>query len=212
MWLFKCMMHTWVLEEDRRVSSSLELEWQEFVSCSTWVLGAELSSSARGITAFHSLSSPGVSGLYTRFLGLSVKSCLQMILLPQNFTFLLLFFDSGLHILFLNLDLRPLYATSPPPSCVHWKSSPAMRLLASVAKKHQVPFCPQWTSSPRALLGGVLSSFYLDLWRINSHKPLCRGAAYCTNHPAASREESPHCKGVEKLTDFCIYSFPYCPS
>lgn len=62
------------------------------MSCPTWLLGTELSSSARGIIAFHYLSSPGVSSLCTRFLDLAMKSCLQMKLLPRNFTHLLPFF------------------------------------------------------------------------------------------------------------------------
>lgn len=79
-----------------------------------------------------------------------------------------------------------------------------MRLLASVAKKHQVPFCPKWRSSPRALLGGILSSFCLCAG-LTDISPWGEGM---WTPPTIQQllEKSPHYKGVEKLTDFSIHS------
>ena len=199
------MMHTWVPAANRRVSNLLE--WQEFVSCPTWLLGTELSSSARGIIAFHYLSSPGVSSLCTRFLDLAMKSCLQMKLFPWNFTHLLPFFFLAQNSTFCFWTwfwdpFKPL----PHPFLVLIDSLPQLWDFWSVAKKHQVLFCPEWRSSPRALLGSIPSSFCLDLCRINSHKPLRRGAANPTNHPAASREESPIAK---EWRSWPIYAFTF---
>lgn len=183
-----CMhAHMGVPAENRRVSNPLEMEWQEFVSCPTWVLGTALWSSGRGRSAFHHLSRPSASGFCTGSLAwlwnpvsnwcsspkISPISCHA---LPQDSTFC--FWTWFWHL----FQPRPCATDSR----AHWESSPAMRLLVSVIKKHQVPFCLEWSSCLGPLLGGTLSSFCTYLCNVSSPKPQRRGAANPTNHPAAS--------------------------
>lgn len=103
--------HIWVPAEDRRVITPLE--WQEVVSCPTWVLDTELWASGRVVSAFHHWAiSPAqmlVVVFCTRLLGLVVKFYLQMMFLSQIFAPLV----AGPwlrtpHILCLNLVLKPI--------------------------------------------------------------------------------------------------------